>query len=60
VFLLFVCKELGSERYLLVDLNQQCFVGMHLTWVLSFGLPVMALLVFGVPLAAFLMLYKMR
>ena len=57
---LFACRRVGRHAYLDADLQEQCFVGRHLTMVLSLGVGQLVVWVFGLPALACVMMYRHR
>jgi hypothetical protein len=57
-FSLFDCKKVGAIRYLRVDLNEECFVGRHMSMTVALGLSQLTVYVFGLPLVVLLFLFK--
>ena len=50
VFSMLACKQVGGARYLSADLQEKCFEGQHLLWVLMLCLPQLILYVFLIPI----------
>lgn len=48
-FGLFSCKRYGLHVYLAADLEEQCYVGRHLVYILSVGIPQLLVYVIGLP-----------
>ena len=46
---MFSCKRVGVHRYLVVDLEEQCYRGRHLAFVLALGIPQLFVYVIGLP-----------
>jgi hypothetical protein len=60
-FEIFNCKGVtGSGRYLMADMEEQCFVGRHLAFSLGLGLPQLFLYVLGIPLMGLHFLHRNR
>jgi len=50
VFSMLACKKVGGARYLSADLQEKCFEGQHLLWVLVLCLPQLIFYVFLIPI----------
>jgi hypothetical protein len=48
-FSMLACKKVGEHRYLVADLQEPCFEGRHLTWVLALCVPQLILYVVSLP-----------
>lgn len=58
---LFTCMDLGrKQKFLIADLNIQCWEGAHIQWVSILGVLMILLEVLGIPLMGFIVLYKNR
>ena len=49
-FALLVCHQVDGKWYMKIDLQEQCFVGRHFTYLVCCTLPQIVLHVFGIPL----------
>ena len=52
IFSMLACRDVGRGRYLVADMQEPCYTGRHLLWVLFLCLPQMILYVVGIPLIA--------
>ena len=52
-----ICKWYDN-RYLMADLEEQCFVGRHLDYVLLLSIPQLVLVVLGLPLLGIIIILK--
>jgi hypothetical protein len=61
-FSLFACRSVCGDNslYLRADLDETCWQGRHLTFILSVGLPMILLYIIGLPLASVLRLKLME
>jgi hypothetical protein len=64
-FAVFECRYVGKPkpekpRYLLVSMEEQCWVGRHVWFAAGVGLPMLALYALAVPMAIFLRLRRAR
>ena len=59
-FALFNCIRIGNDFYFLIDLEEICYTGRHLSWMLAVGVPQLMLHVVGLPAVGFYMLYRNR
>jgi hypothetical protein len=57
---LFACDEVGGEWYLSADLQEECFVGRHLSWMSLIGIPQLIVYVVGMPLLSWTILMANR
>ena len=55
-FQTFLCKELEGNKWLVADLNEQCWTGSHLLFSIIAGLGA-AIWSFGIPLITWAILY---
>lgn len=56
-FALIVCHQVGGKRYLVVDMQEPCFEGRHLTWIFLCTIPQILLYVFGFPIIGLYVVY---
>ena len=49
-FVLLICKKVGAEYYLASDLQEVCWAGRHLVYIICCTIPQIAFHVFGIPL----------
>ena len=59
-FALFACREVCGVTVLRADLNEQCFQGRHLRYVLFVGLPMLVVYVIGMPLVALIVIKRLH
>ena len=61
-FEIFNCQDIfnNGQKYLIVDLDIQCWVGDHNLYAKLFGIPCLIIWVIGVPFFTFFMLYKKK
>ena len=57
-FSIFSCKKIGIYEYLLIDLDQQCYVGKHLVMVFAVGLPQLLIYTLGLPVLVLMFLLR--
>ena len=58
VFSMLACKQVGDVRYLVADLQEPCFEGRHLTWVLALCIPQLILYVLSLPVLSVYFLHR--
>jgi len=61
-FSIFACKSICGQdtSYLLADMNVQCGVGRHLTFVWCVGVPMLILYALGLPFGAFVVVWRLH
>ena len=59
-FGLFTCIEVNGKSYLLADLEEECYVGQHTTFVILVGIPQLLIFVVGLPFIGLYFLYRNR
>ena len=59
-FALLMCKQVGDHQYLMADLQEVCWEGRHLWWILFCSLPQMFLHVIGFPLVGLIVVYQRK
>ena len=52
------CPFVGKKRYLMADLQEECFVGRHLTNVLMLTIPQFIIVVIGLPLTGLFIIVR--
>ena len=52
------CQPVGLEFFLFADLQEPCFVGVHLHYVVLLTIPQIVLYVIGIPLCALFIILK--
>jgi hypothetical protein len=51
-------EDWATQKYLRVDMEEECYVGDHAAWVFGVAVPGIVLYTIGLPLAAMFMLYR--
>ena len=59
-FVLWSCRKVNSKFYLAADLQEICFEGRHLLYILCCSLPQICLYVLGIPLLGLRKIYKRK
>jgi hypothetical protein len=59
-FAMFACREVCEKTVLRADLNEQCFEGRHLTYVLFLGVPMLIVYVIGMPAMALVLIKRLH
>jgi hypothetical protein len=59
-FGMFDCKLIGSAQYLKADLEEECYVGRHLTAMWTLGVPQLLFYVIGLPCVVLFFLHRNR
>ena len=59
-FALLMCKQVGDHQYLMADLQEVCWEGRHLWWILFCSLPQIFLHVIGFPLVGLIVVYQRK
>jgi hypothetical protein len=59
-FGMFDCKFIGNTPYLKTDLEEECYVGSHLTAVWTLGVPQLLFYVIGLPCVVLFFLHRNR
>jgi hypothetical protein len=60
IFSMLACKKVGDDRYLHADLQEQCFTGRHLIWVVGLCVPQLICYVVAIPIIGVLFLRRNR
>ena len=58
---MFKCPKLGGpsgSAYLMADLQEQCFTGRHLKYMITVTVPQLLLVVFGLPISAAILIFR--
>jgi hypothetical protein len=59
-FALFMCKDVGGHQYLMADLQEACWEGRHMLWVLFCSLPQIVLHVIGFPVIGLFVIHRRK
>jgi len=59
-FGMFDCKWIGNTQYLKADLEEECYIGRHLTAVWTVGVSQLIMYVIGLPCVVLFFLYRNR
>ena len=57
-FSMLACKDVGGNRYLIADMQEKCFEGRHLNWIIFLCLPQVIFYSIGLPVVAIIFLRR--
>ena len=59
-FALFICTAVGDKDYMIADLQEECWVGRHMTWIVFCSIPQIFLHVLGFPAIGLYAVYRKK